>query len=59
MAAYRVPVHLLPCLRMACSALLCGRAVNLGCAEAGEVGEVFKDHIMEEEKLREQSLLLY
>lgn len=38
MAAYGVPVHLLLWLGMACFALLCGRAVNWGCVEAGEVG---------------------
>lgn len=51
MAAYGVPVHLLPWLGMACFALLCGRAVSSGCVEAGEVGgEVFKDRIVEREE---------
>lgn len=62
MAVYRVPVLLFPCLGIVCFALLCGRAVNSGCAEAGEVsGEVFKDCIVEweEKELQEQSLLPY
>lgn len=51
MAAHRVPVCLLPWLGVACFALLCGRTVNLGCVEAGEVSwEIFKDYIIAWEK---------
>lgn len=62
MMAYGVPVCLFPWLGMVHFALLHGRAVNSGCAEAGEAsGGVFKDHIVEQEEneLREQSLLPY
>lgn len=61
MAAHRVPACLLPWLGTACFALLRGRAVNLGCVEAGEVSwEIFKDYIVAWEKeLQKQSLLPY